>query len=48
MAEAEAAGLVEPDGDGVWRVRHGSVPGWAISQPLPPLDKDEDIDLEEP
>jgi hypothetical protein len=48
MAEAEAAGLVEPDGDGFWRVRHDSVPGWATSQPLPPLDENDEIDLEEP
>jgi DNA-binding Lrp family transcriptional regulator len=41
MAEAEAAGLVEPDGERFWRVRHGPVPGWASSQPLPPLDQDE-------
>ena len=47
MAEAEAAGLVEPDGDGLWRVRHGSVPGWATSQPLPPLDQDDGTDEEE-
>jgi Replication-relaxation len=37
MAEAEAAGLLEPDGERFWRVRHGPVPGWASSQPLPPL-----------
>jgi len=47
MAEAEAAGLVEPDGEGFWRVRHGSVPGWATSQPLPPLDQDDGMDQEE-
>ena len=47
MAEAEAAALVEPDGDGLWRVRHGPVPGWATSQPLPPLDENEDTDREE-
>ncbi len=41
MAEAEAAGLVEPDGERYWRMRHGPVPGWASSQPLPPLDQDE-------
>jgi hypothetical protein len=41
MAEAEAAGLVEPDGGRFWRVRHDSVPGWATSQPLPPLHQDE-------
>jgi DNA-binding Lrp family transcriptional regulator len=41
MAEAEAAGLVEPDGERFWRVRHGPVPEWATSQPLPPLDQDE-------
>lgn len=42
ITEAEEAGLVEPDGEGFWRIRHGSVPGWARSQPLPPLDQDED------
>jgi DNA-binding Lrp family transcriptional regulator len=41
MAEAEAAGLAGPDGERFWRVRHGPVPGWATSQPLPPLDQDE-------
>jgi hypothetical protein len=46
MAEAEVAGLVEPDGEGFWRVRHDSVPGWATSQPLPPLD-DEDTSRED-
>lgn len=40
LADAEAAGLVEPDLEGFWRVRHGSVPGWATSQPLPPLDQE--------
>jgi hypothetical protein len=48
MAEAEAAGLVEADGDGFWGMRHGSVPGWAISQPLPPLGEDEGTDEEAP
>jgi hypothetical protein len=48
IAEAEGAGLAEPDGDGFWRVRHGSVPGWAIRQPLPPLDQDEGTDEEAP
>jgi hypothetical protein len=47
MAEAESAGLVEPDGERFWRVRHGPVPGWASSQPLPPLDHDEGTDQEE-
>lgn len=42
LADAEAAGLAEPDGEGYWRVRHGPVSGWATSQPLPPLDQDED------
>ncbi len=46
-AEAEVAGLVEPDGERFWRVRHDSVPGWATSQPLPPLDHDEGTDQEE-
>jgi hypothetical protein len=48
ITKAEEAGLVEPDGEGFWRVRHGPVPGWATSQPLPPLDEDAEIDLEEP
>jgi hypothetical protein len=48
MAEAEAAGLVEADSDGFWGMRHGSVPGWAISQPLPPLGEDEGTDEEAP
>jgi DNA-binding Lrp family transcriptional regulator len=47
LSEAEQAGLVEPDGEESWRIRHGSVPGWATSQPLPPLDEDDEIDLEE-
>lgn len=47
MAEAEAASLVEPDGERFWRVRHDSVPGWATSQPLPPLDQDDGTDQEE-
>jgi len=48
ISEAEEAGLVEPDGEGFWQVRHGSVPGWATSRPLPPLDEDDEINLEEP
>jgi hypothetical protein len=47
IIEAEAAALVEPDGEGFWRVRHGLVPGWATSQPLPPLDEDEDTSGED-
>jgi len=47
MAEAEAAGLVEPDGERFWRVRHGPVPGWATSQPIPTMDQDEDTSREE-
>lgn len=47
ITEAEAAGLVEPDGEGSWRVRHGPVPGWATSQPLPPLDQNEDTSGED-
>jgi len=42
LAEAEAAGLVEPDGEGSWLMRHGPVPAWATSQPLPPLDQEAD------
>ena len=41
MADAESAGLVEPDGERFWRVRHGPVPGWATSQPHPPLDQED-------
>jgi len=48
VSEAEDAGLVEPDGGGFWRVRHGPVPGWASSPPLPPLDQDDPNDREEP
>jgi hypothetical protein len=40
-ADADAAGLLEPDGERWWRVRHGSVPGWATSQPLPPPDQED-------
>jgi Replication-relaxation len=47
IADAEAAGLEEPDGEQFWRVRHGPVPGWATSQPLPPLDEDEDTSGED-
>lgn len=47
IAKAETAGLVEPDVEGFWRVRHGSVPGWATSQPLPPLDQEDGTDQEE-
>jgi DNA-binding Lrp family transcriptional regulator len=47
LSEAGAPGLVEPDGEGFWRVRHGPVPGWANSQPLPPLDQDDGTDQEE-
>jgi hypothetical protein len=43
LAEAQASGLVEPDGEGFWRVRHGPVPGWLVQgRPLPPLDEDEE------
>jgi hypothetical protein len=42
ISEAQDSGLVEPDGDGIWRIRHGAVPGWADGQPLPPLDEDEE------
>jgi hypothetical protein len=39
---AQAAGLLEPDGRGFWRVRHGPMPGWAEQgRALPPLDEDE-------
>jgi hypothetical protein len=41
MAEAESSGLVEPDGEAFWQVRHGSVPGWVTNQPLPPLEQDD-------
>lgn len=47
ITEAEATGLVEPDGERFWRVCHGPVPGWAESQPLPPLDQDESKEQEE-
>lgn len=47
ITDAEAAGLLEPDGEGFWRTRHGPVPGWAESQPLPPLDVDEGTEQEE-
>jgi hypothetical protein len=40
ITDSEASGLVEPDGERFWRVRHGPVPGWAEGQPLPPLDED--------
>ncbi len=42
ISEAQDSGLVEPDGEGLWRIRHGPVPGWAEGQPLPPLDEDEE------
>jgi hypothetical protein len=48
VSEAEDAGLVEPDGEGFWRMRHGPVPGWVEAQPLPPLDQDDPNDREEP
>ncbi len=48
ISEAEETGLLEPDGEGFWRVPHGPVPGWATTQPLPPLDGDDEIGLEEP
>ncbi|HYV01419.1 MAG TPA: replication-relaxation family protein [Actinomycetota bacterium] len=40
ISDAQAAGLVEPDGERFWRTRHGPVPGWAEGQPLPQLDDD--------
>jgi hypothetical protein len=48
ISEAQEAGLVEPDGVRFWRVRHGPVPGRAEPQPVPPLDEDDEISLEEP
>jgi hypothetical protein len=48
LSEAEEARLAAPDGEGFWRIRHRPVPGWAESQPLPPLEEDVEIDLEEP
>jgi hypothetical protein len=48
IADAEAAGLVEPDEEQFWRVRHDSVPGWATSQPLPPLDDGDSKEEEAP
>jgi hypothetical protein len=39
ITDAEATGLVDPDGEGFWRTCHGPVPGWAESQPLPRLDQ---------
>ncbi len=47
LGEHQDAGLVEPDGARLWRVRHGSVPGWATGQPLPPLDEDDAENQEE-
>lgn len=47
LGEHQEAGLVEPDGVRLWRVRHGSVPGWATGQPLPPLDEDDAENQEE-
>ena len=47
ISEALASGLVEPDGERFWRVRHGPVPGWAEGQPLPPLDEDEGMSEED-
>ena len=44
ITEAEEARLVEPDGDGFWRVRHWPVPGWAEAQPVPPLDQNDHTD----
>lgn len=41
LGEHQEAGLGEPDGVRLWRVRHGSVPGWATGQALPPLDEDD-------
>jgi hypothetical protein len=32
LGEHQEAGLVEPDGARLWRVRHGSVPRWATGQ----------------
>jgi hypothetical protein len=47
ISEAEAAGLVESDGERFWRVRHGAVPGWAEAHPLPPLEQNLGKDQEE-
>jgi hypothetical protein len=43
----QEAGHVESDGMRLWRVRHGSVPGWATGQPLPPLEEDDGENQEE-
>jgi hypothetical protein len=43
LSEAQASGLVEPDGEGFWRIRHGPVPGWVEQgRLLPPLGEDEE------
>jgi hypothetical protein len=41
VSQAEAVGLVEPDGEGLWRTRHRPVPGWVEASPRPPLGEDE-------
>jgi hypothetical protein len=41
ISRAEAAGLVEDDGEGFWRIRHRPVPGWAGSERRPPIGVDE-------
>jgi hypothetical protein len=43
LAESEASGLVEPDEEGYWRVRHRPVPGWAREgRPLTPTEDEEE------
>ena len=45
LGEHQEAGLVEPDGARLWRVRHGSVPGWATGQPVGVRNSDQVLDL---
>lgn len=42
IIEAEALSLVEADDEGFWRIRHPPLPGWAESEPVPPLDDGEE------
>jgi hypothetical protein len=42
LAQAEASGLVEPDGEGFWLIRHRPVPGWGSKGPPLPATEDEE------
>jgi hypothetical protein len=42
IAQAEAAEIVEPDGEGFWRTCHRPVPGWAKTERRPPIGEDEE------